>query len=133
MTAALSFGFGITLIRIRIKRQDVQGQKVKRFLWPVCDEPYPSLSSDTPGLSLCLGVKAARRAPPNSLHPYNHHRTFFFLEQDETECGEHINNQTSNWQRPHGAKGGKKRERERETVNKPFGMAAAETAHMCYD
>lgn len=38
--------------------------------------------NDTPGLVLCLEVKAARRAPPHGLRPYNHGGAFFRAERD---------------------------------------------------
>lgn len=83
--------------------------------------------NDTPGLVLCLEVKAARRAPPHGLRPLNHGGAFFRAERDGVWVTyERPNEQSAEttWS---------KKRKERETVNKPFGMAAAQTARMCSD
>lgn len=46
-----------------------------------CDSVVPQFN-DTRGSVLCLEVKAARRAPPHGLRPYNHGGAFFRGERD---------------------------------------------------
>lgn len=124
--------FGITLIskglesftykrkdRMFLLRTESEDISVACVWWVV-----PQFN-DTPGLVLCLEVKAARRAPPHGLRPLNHGGAFFRAERDGVWVTyERPNEQSAEttWS---------KKRKERETVNKPFGMAAAQTARMC--
>lgn len=128
--------FGITLIskglesftykrkdRMFLLRTESEDVSVTCVWW---DSVVPQFN-DTPGLVLCLEVKAARRAPPHGLRPLNHGGAFFRAERDGVWVTyERPNEQSTEttWS---------KKRKERETVNKPFGMAAAQTARMCSD
>lgn len=126
--------FGITLIskglesftykrkdRMFLLRTESEDASVACVWW---DSVVPQFN-DTPGLVLCLEVKAARHAPPHGLRPLNHGGAFFRAERDGVWVTyERPNKQSAEttWS---------KKRKERETVNKPFGMAAAQTARMC--
>lgn len=76
--------FGITLIRIRIKRQDVllKSRKWREF----CGLDVMSLSRHSVPSHTLAWFCVWKWRLPDVLLPHNHRKTFF-LEQDQTECG----------------------------------------------